>query len=227
MAPTTRSSRQSSPTGVHFGSISIRINRAKSLPGGCAQSLVIVPSETITRFDLGPIIPSNLVLCKACKTPMVKTPPAKASPKTKAPVETSLGEQLEAYLSEARNRNTTIQAAYASASKDFGTLGNPDVSGEHSPIDTKGQLHAPYTKEACTRVGNLMGELGRALDTSLKGIAALEQALEDERKRSQSGDAEQKRSRADWERAWWNKEKQERLENANRSRQKKRKRARR
>lgn len=72
-----------------------------------------------------------------------------------------------------------------------------------------------------------MGELGRALDTSLKGIAALEQVLEEERKRSQSENAEQKRSRADWERAWWNKEKQERLEAANRARQKKRKRARR
>lgn len=225
MAPTTRSSCESSPTKEGFGVK--RITRAKSLPGSLAQSLVVKSSKPLTRLDIRPIEPKKLVLCKSCKTPIVKTPPAKVSQKTQTPVQTSLGEHLQAYISEALNRNTAIQAAYASASRDFGTLGNPDVSGEHSPINTRSQWHAPYTKEACARVGNLMGELGRALHTSLQGIAALEQALGEEKLRSQSEGPEQRLLRAEWEREWWSKAKKDRIEGLEAVKQRKRRRARR
>ncbi|KAM0722161.1 hypothetical protein Q7P37_001602 [Cladosporium fusiforme] len=210
MAPTTRSSRGSSPTKVGFEEISKRITRARSLPGARTQSLVIVPSETITRFDLGQVIPSSVVICKACKTPIVKTP------KTPPWVRTPLAEQIELYLTEARNRNTAIQAAYASASKDFKTLGNQDISGEHSPIRVAVYRHVPYTVDACEKVGNVMGALGRALDSSLKSVAALEKVLEAERTRPNPDDPEEENSRAKWEEEWWKKEKKERLAEADR-----------
>lgn len=72
-----------------------------------------------------------------------------------------------------------------------------------------------------------MGELGRALHTSLQGITALEQALGEEKLRSQSEGPEQRLMRAEWEREWWSKEKKDRIEGLEAAKRRKRRRARR
>lgn len=134
--------------------------------------------------------------------------PVRASPKTQTSAETPMEKQLEAYILEARARNKLVRAAYASAFRDSRTLGNSDASGKNSPINTYGQSHAPYTVDACAKVGQLMGELGRALDTSNRGLSALEQVLKEEKLWSETEDPVMRLSK---EKKWWVKEKEERL----------------
>jgi hypothetical protein len=111
-----------------------------------------------------------------------------------------------------------IQAAYASASRDYTALGNRDDSSEWAPVELDLHpewRHAPYTAEVCKIVGTLYGELGRALATSQKCLAALNALLESEGLRLQAGESEEQgRLRREWEDAWFEGQKAERIENA-------------
>jgi hypothetical protein len=109
-----------------------------------------------------------------------------------------------------------IQAAYASASREYTALGNRDSTREIEDLKIDPEWrHAPYTAEVCKVVGTLYGELGRALATSQKSLGALTGLLEEERLRLQAGDSEEQgRLRREWEDAWFESQKAERIENA-------------
>jgi hypothetical protein len=174
-------------------SLSGRSYRAKSLPGGLGSALSPTKSpRKQTRFTLSRIIPSSFSICKACKTPVLKysTP------------------QLQSSLLQAHGRAVNIQAAYASASREYTVLGNSDETGVNEDLTEAKILetwrHAPYTEEVCKVVGTLYGELGRALATSQKTIIMLNALLDAQRLRLQAGDdEEQKRLRRHWENRWF------------------------
>lgn len=111
-------------------------------------------------------------------------------------------------LLEARSRTVSIQAAYASASKDYQALENKDTTGakeEFFEYKLKpAWRYAPYTEEICKVTGTLYGELGRALATSQKTIRLLDSLLETERLRLGEGQSEeQKRLRMEEENKWF------------------------
>jgi hypothetical protein len=67
----------------------------------------------------------------------------------------------------------------------------------------------------CKIVGTLYGELGRALATSQKTVSVLTGLLEEEMLRLQAGDDEEQRVlRKEWEEAWFESQKAERIEAA-------------
>jgi hypothetical protein len=109
-----------------------------------------------------------------------------------------------------------IQAAYASASRDYTALGNGDSTREIEDLKIDPEWrHAPYTAEVCKVVGTLYGELGRALATSQRCLAALSALLEEEGLRLQAGESEEQgRLRREWEDKWFEGQKAERIENA-------------
>jgi hypothetical protein len=119
-----------------------------------------------------------------------------------------LEELLQNTLLEAHSRTVSIQTLYASASKDYTDLGNPDKTAPKTPWDDSfielDWRHAPYTAEICKVMGTLYGELGRALATSQKTIGMLILLLETERLRLQAGESqEQKRLRWEEENKWF------------------------
>jgi hypothetical protein len=190
-------------------SLSSRSYRAKSLPGGLDSALSPTKSpRKLTPFSLGPIIPSSVSICKACKTPILKSPTPPSTPKLTRPARNLLEAQLQSSLLQAHGRAVNIQAAYASASREYNNLGNADRTGvKEDLLESKiheSWRHAPYTEEACKVVGTLYGELGRALATSQKTVNMLDSLLDAERLRLQVGDnEEQKRLRRDWENKWF------------------------
>ena len=96
------------------------------------------------------------------------------------------------------------------------------MTSELSPINTRGQDHAPYTVDACELVGTLAGELGKALASSQAGVAEAEKLLQGEMKRVETEDDEQALARARLEAEWWQEEKKARLEAAEESKKKRR-----
>lgn len=212
-SPTTHKSRSKSFSG--------RTLRAKSLP--TLDFISTSPSpRNPSPFTLAPILPSTISICKACKTPIIKSPSPPTTPQNKTlhrPARSRLEAQLQSSLLEAHGRAVNIQAAYASASREFNILGNNDRSTERQDLDLDNLpsewRHAPYTAEVCKVVGTLYGELGRALATSQKSIGALEALLDAERIRLQAGDSEEQgKLRKSWENAWFAKQKEERIEAA-------------
>jgi hypothetical protein len=176
-------------------------------------------------FTLGTIVPTNVLICKACKTPILKSPPPPTTPKLNLhlPARSHLEARLQSSLLQARARAVNIQAAYASASAEYKVLGNEDGlvivnkdgSKEVTFADHPEWRHAPYTAEVCKIVGTLYGELGRALATSQKTVSVLTGLLEEEMLRLQAGDDEEQRVlRKEWEEAWFESQKAERIEAA-------------
>lgn len=193
-------------------SVSGRTCRAKSLPA----ALAIKSPRKVAPFELGPIIPSSVAICKACKTPIVKSPSPPVTPKLSRPARTYLEAQLQSSLLQAHGRAVNIQAAYASANKEFNALGNSDRTGPKQRFNEQNLLpewrHAPYTEEVCKVVGTLYGELGRALITSQRTVNMLDSLLDAERLRLQAGDLEQQsRIMRDCENAWFAAQHQERV----------------
>lgn len=190
-------------------SLSGRTYRTKSLPGPLHSPSSPTKSPLRpTAFKLGRIKPSDVSICKACKAPILKTPPPPPTPKLSRPARSLLEELLQNTLLEAHSRTVSIQTLYASASKDYTDLGNPDRTAPKTPWkDSFIELdwrHAPYTAEICKVMGTLYGELGRALATSQKTIGMLNSLLETERARLQAGESqEQKRLRWEEENKWF------------------------
>lgn len=177
-------------------SLSGRTYRARSLPGPLQSpsSPTKSPRRPIA-FELGRIKPSDVSVCKACRTPILKSPPPPPTPKLSRPARSLLEGLLQTSLLQAHNRTVSIQTIYASASKDYTDLDNPDQT---VPTDdfkeskvTPAWRHAPYTAEICKVMGTLYGELGRALATSQKTVTMLHSLLETERLRLQAGSSEE------------------------------------
>jgi hypothetical protein len=178
-------------------SLSGRTYRAKSLPAGRlnpALSPVKSPRKP-TPFKLGRIKPTDISICKACKTPILKSPSPPPTPKLSQPARSHLEYILQTSLLQAHSRTANIQTAYASASKDYTELGNKDKTGPKADFLVEalepGWRHAPYTDEVCKVTGTLYGELGRALATSQKTVIMLHELLETERLRLQAGETEE------------------------------------
>lgn len=194
-------------------SISGRTHRAKSLPAGRLDPAVspVKSPRKPTPFKLGRIIPSDVSICKACKTPILKTPPPPPTPKLSQPARSHLEDLLQTSLQQAHSRTANIHAAYASASRDYPALDNKDeTEPTEDLLDTALKpewRHAPYTEEVHKVVGTLYGELGRALATSQKTVRMLTSLLETERLRLHAGESEeQQRERRDWENEWFAKQ---------------------
>jgi hypothetical protein len=190
-------------------SLSGRTYRAKSLPGPLhSPSSPTKSPRRPTAFKLGRIEPSDVSICKACKTPILKTPPPPTTPVFSTPARSLLEDLLQNTLLEAHNRTVSIQTAYASASKDYQALENKDDTGAKADfLEHKLKQewrYAPYTAEICKVMGTLYGELGRALATSQKTVTMLNSLLETEKIRLQTGESqEQKRLRWEEENKWF------------------------
>lgn len=181
---------------VRSKSLSGRTHRAKSLPGPLhSPRSPTGPPRKPTPFKLGRIKPSDVSICKACKTPILNSPPPPPTPKLTQPARSHLEYVLQTSLLQAHGRTANIQSAYASASKDYTELGNKDRTGPKSDFFEgnlePGWRHAPYTDEVCKITGTLYGELSRALATSQNTVTMLRELLETERLRLQAGETEE------------------------------------
>lgn len=190
-------------------SLSGRNFRAKSLPGPLhSPSSPTKSPRRPTAFKLGRIKSSDISICKACKTPILKTPPPPPTPKLSRPARSLLEGLLQTSLLQAHSRTANIQTIYVSTSSDFRALDNPDVTVPTNDFEesevTPAWRHAPYTADICMVMGTLYGELGRALATSQKTVTMLHSLLETERLRLQEGtSAEQERLRMEEENKWF------------------------
>lgn len=231
MAPTLRSAPKSSTPHKRSKPAQGRVTRAKSLATGL-DSITDKATPKLAPFKLGLIKPTNVAICKACKTPIIKSPSPPVTPKFNKPARSRLEGLLQSALIQAHARTVNIQAAYASASKDYNALGNHEVSTERDELDLDAipeeWRHAPYTADACKIIGTLYGELGRALATSQKAVAMLQSCLEGEREMLESekelGPEATRIVRRGFEDAFFTMEKAKRVEQAQ---PKKRKRTRR
>ena len=134
---------------------------------------------------------------------------------------------------QARGRAVNIESAYVNAKQQFDILGNQDESIDYyigiapdkslePPDGTKGRTdedslpfeweHAPYTVELVKGMGKVVSELGKAQMSSQQSLAAMEKALEDERKRIDSNpDDAAIAARKKAAGIWWRTQKNERV----------------
>lgn len=196
MAPNLQDTLGSSPVARRTRSFSGRTTRSKSLAGGLDSALQSSPPARVTRFDLGPIRPSNVAFCKACKAPIVKSP---VTPELRTYGRSDLEQLLRSSLLNAHFRAGNIAAAYSSTFQDVQNLRNKHGSAiggytyAHNPNKPKQPFitedsfrdhpewrYAKYTAGAHKILSTLSGELGRAMATSQSAVAALKKALEEE-----------------------------------------------
>jgi hypothetical protein len=230
---TTKKQRQDSPkiTAKPLKIKARRADRAQSLPISSrtrsAQSTSPRKTPKELEFDLQAIKPRITAFCHACNAKIPTTP------EVNEPARNQLESQLMSSILQARGRAVNIESAYVNAKQQFDILGNQDESIDYyigiapdksldPPDGTKGRTdedslpfeweHAPYTVELAKGMCKVVSELGKAQMSSQQSLAAMEKALEDERKRIDSNpDDAAIAARKKAAGIWWRTQKNERV----------------